>query len=159
MKEVTLTYSIKPAWDVVQQIETKINELYKPANPELLSSTSMAVSELIENAVKYSDSSPDKKSINLNFLADNKSIIIIISNPVTNQNHVDMVTRHIERIQNTDDPQKLYIERLQQLLDNPKITYTQLGLYRIAYEGKFQLSYGYESNILTVKALRKIKID
>lgn len=157
MNEVTLTYSITPAWEVVQQIEVKINELYKPADPELLSSTTMAVSELIENAVKYSNTSPAKKTINLNFYASNKSIVIIISNPVTNQNHVDMAIRHIERIQNTDDPQKLYIERLQQLLDNPRTTYTQLGLYRIAFEGKFQLSYGYENNILTVKALRKIE--
>ena len=158
MDSVTLTFSITPAWEVVRRIEAKISSLFKDVDSELLNSTTMVLSELIENAVKYSDSSPEVKSININFVADNKSIIIIISNPVSNQNNVALVKRHIVRIQNTDNPQSLYIERLQQLLDNPQITYTQLGLYRIAYEGKFKLSYGYGNNILTIKAIRKINL-
>jgi hypothetical protein len=42
-------------------------------------------------------------------------------------------------------------------MDNPKPGVSQLGLYRIAYEGEFKLDYIYQNGILTVKAERNYK--
>ncbi|MBN2547147.1 MAG: hypothetical protein JXB50_15200 [Spirochaetes bacterium] len=157
MNDVTLTFSITPAWEVVKNIEDKIRNLFHPEDSEIFYSTIMTVSELIENAVKYGSASATSKSININFVADTKNIIVIVSNPVDDEGRVKMVKNHIERINASKDPQHLYIERLQELLENPHSKNSQLGLYRIVYEGGFNLSYGYENNILTIKAMRKLK--
>lgn len=157
MGDVTLTFSITPAWEVVKNIEDKIRNIFHTDDSEIFYSTIMTVSELIENAVKYGSASPTSKSININFVADAKNIIIIVSNPVEDEGRVNVVKTHIERINNSKDPQQLYIQRLQELLENPHSKNSQLGLYRIVYEGGFSLNYGYENNILTIKALRKLK--
>jgi hypothetical protein len=62
---------------------------------------------------------------------------------------------HIDEIRNSDDPAELYTRRLQELMDNTVKGKTQLGLYRIAYEGEFSLSYRIDNSRLTIIAERK----
>jgi len=157
MNDVNLSFSINPTWEVVRNIEEKLRSIFQPDDSEIFYSTIMTVSELVENAIKYGSATQTVKSINLNFVADEKSIVIIVSNPIDNVGHLEVVKSHLDRIKNSNDPQQLYIQRLQDLLENPNIKNSQLGLYRIAYEGQFALNYGYENNILTIKAIRKLK--
>lgn len=157
MSDITLTFSITPAWEYVKAIEDKIRKTFQVDNSELVDATIMTMSELIENAVKYGSSTENAKSININFVADEKQIIIIVANPVKDETSVEIVRKHIERINSASDPLELYVQRLQELLENPNLKNSQLGLYRIAYEGNFKLAYGYENHILTIKAVRKLK--
>jgi hypothetical protein len=60
---------------------------------------------------------------------------------------------HIEKIAN-GDPMALYIQRLQEMAENPLDGATGLGLYRIAFEGGFSVSASYEQPTMTIVAER-----
>ena len=156
MKNIVLSYSITPVWQVVRNIEEKIREIFVTKNDELFNATIMVVSELVENAVKYGMDIPTVKSINFNFSVSKDVIVISVANPVDQVGHIDELKDHIHDIQNCDDPQSLYIRRLEELLENTNAKRTQLGLYRIAYEGKYDLSYEYDGKIITVNAIRTL---
>ncbi|MBN2737460.1 MAG: hypothetical protein JXR70_10805 [Spirochaetales bacterium] len=156
MSRIDFEYTITPAWEVVKTVDKKIKEIFTPNNDELLTATSMVVSELIENAVKYGEENGECRSIDFKFHTESHRIIIQVTNPVRAKDKLDIFKRHIREIEESTNPLELYTRRLQELMENPGIKKTQLGLYRIAYEGQFKLSYMLKDNILTVEAVRDI---
>ena len=61
----------------------------------------------------------------------------------------------IARVHRDPDGATLYVARLQELLADPDAS-GKLGLYRIRYEGGFQLASKYEGQVLTITATRGI---
>jgi hypothetical protein len=154
MEEINFHYSIEPAWKTIMQIEEEIKSRFKPENVSVFEATVMVVSEMIENAIKYGKSQDFTESIDFTFSVKEKLITITVSNPVEDDKHLSEFREHIQQIKNSDDPAKLYTERLRELLERKHEKKAQLGLYRIAYEGKFTLSYQYDNKLLTVNAVR-----
>ena len=114
----------------------------------------MTISELIENAVKYENATETSEAIDIRFSIEDDIITIIVSNPVTDKKHIEVLKDHINKIINAGDRRQLFTERVRNLMENEQSGKSQLGLYRIAYEGKFNLSYTYENDIITVIARR-----
>ena len=50
----------------------------------------------------------------------------------------------------------LYIGRLREMLTEASMGASQLGLYRIAYEGQFAMEYSFEDGVLEVVASRNL---
>jgi hypothetical protein len=116
----------------------------------------MAIIELVENAVKYGSSIPGKEGVEFDFKIDNNNIIIKISNGLIHEKDGITVANNINKIKSSNNPMELYIQRLKELLEKPVEGVSQLGLYRIAYEGRFNLDYSIDNNILTITAYRTI---
>ena len=148
--------SIRPTWNIVKEVGDNIEKVLKISKRELLESATMAAAELIENAVKYGEPVGNGLESCIEFEAriEDGKIIIRVMNGAMNMRNVNNVIEHIEKIKASGDPFELYTGRLNELLNNPRSGVSQLGLYRIAYEGQFTLDYEYRDNILTITAVR-----
>jgi len=158
MDEVAISFTIKPTWSIVKEVKEKASEFIETKNisREVTEATLMCSSELIENAIKYGTEKPGGDNIVFDLTTDEQKIRIMVSNGVKDSSDVKNVSEHINKIKNSDDPAKLYTERLMELMENPKPGISQLGLYRIAYEGEFKLDYEFKDSVLTIFAERPI---
>jgi len=157
--EVTISLSITPTWSILKEVREKTGDLMKKkgAGKDIIESTIMCAVELVENAIKYGASSAGGNTITFDLSTKSDTVVIKVSNGVRDECDAGNVKSHIDRIKVSGDPGRLYTERLQQLMENPRPGESQLGLYRIAYEGEFALDYKYGDGILTVAAERKYR--
>lgn len=156
--EIAINVSIKPAWSIIEDIQRKAIVFMdsKGKGKDLSEATMMCVTELIENAIKYGTEKTPSGNIDFELHVNDNQIEISVSNGIRSYDDISNLISHIEKIKNSDDPAQLYTERLMELMDNPKPGVSQLGLYRIAYEGEFKIDYRYENKILTITAKRDI---
>ena len=148
--------SIEPTWNIVLNINDRINEVLPDARIEIVDALRMVSTELVENAVKYGEPVPGMTGIEYELIVDEEMISIRVDNGVVTSSNVKEVEMSIEKIAKAKDRFKLYTARLAELMESPKLGESQLGFYRIAYEGNCDLSFKYKYNILSVMA--KIKI-
>lgn len=153
---VVVKYSINSAWGIVKEIREKVGALLKDRDRDLVNATMMTASELIENAIKYGTPVSSSTDIDFELSISDARIIINISNGIVSAADYENVKRHLDLIAQSGNPGELYTKRLIELMENPRPGVSQLGLYRIAYEGEFTLSYRFENNILTIIAARAI---
>lgn len=154
--EVTISLSITPTWSILREVRDKAESFMKQkgAAHDVVESTIMCAVELVENSIKYGSSAAGTATIHFDLGADSDRVRIMVSNGVRDEDDALRVRTNIERIKSSDDPGALYTERLQQLMEDPRPGESQLGLYRIAYEGEFTLDCTYRDGILTVLAER-----
>lgn len=145
---------IDPFWEIIKRIRERVEAALSGYAEELRHASKMTASELIENAVKYGTSVERHLGITFDFEATASKITIRVSNRVLSRADAENVCWHLEQIRAAENPETLYLQRLQTLLDHPNIERTQLGLFRIACECKFQLSCRLEQDVLTVSAVR-----
>lgn len=154
MGNFNMNLTIKPTWDIVTEVHEKTLDIMNnnDASREVREATMMVATELIENAVKYGASQPDGKSIEFDLTIVNESIMMSTKNGVREDAHAQVVMEHVNRISESNNPAELYTQRLMELLESDKAGESQLGLYRIAYEGQFNLSCVYDKGILQINA-------
>lgn len=157
--EVNISLSITPTWSILKEVQEKTERFMKnkDTKTDIIEATIMCASELVENAIKYGSSKTGQNNITFDLSTIDDRVLIKVCNGIKDENDALSVKTHIDKLKKTGDPGKLYTERLMQLMDNPKPGLSQLGLYRIAYEGEFKLDYIYQNGILTVLAERKYK--
>jgi hypothetical protein len=156
-KKDSFNVRIIPTWDIINKIEGEAAQLLQGYPDSIRDATLIVVNELVENAIKYGKQAKNCETIEFNMTVRENVIKILVANGVISDSHADNVITHIKRIQASDNPMDLYIARLHELLEKPASnTESQLGLYRIAYEGQFKLSYTYRDNIINVMAERAL---
>lgn len=155
-KAVSFWYKIDPLWDAVKQIRERVELSLMEYDEEVRDASKMTASELIENAVKYGSSIEKGAGIKFDFIASHNQIKVMVTNKIHTDDDYETLKSHIDKIKDSDNPQELYLERLQMLMDDTRLAKTQLGLFRIAYEGEFSLSYEYKNSVVTVIATRNI---
>lgn len=155
---IHLAYQIDPIWEIVKQIREQVGGALAAYPEELRQACQMTASELIENAVKYGAVVGVGAGITFDLTVTDQQITIAVSNRILAQEDYAEVQQHLARLNAAGaSAEALYLERLQTLLvmEHPEEK-TQLGLYRIAYEGQFTLQYRYEQDILTMIAAREV---
>lgn len=152
----SVKYYIDPLWDTVKKIRDEVEAILIDMGKEITDASKMTASELIENAVKYGCSIEDGTGIQFELIVEDGQIQIVVKNKILSQDDFENVRSHIDNVNASTNPQDLYLNRLMMLMENTKIAKSQLGLYRIAYEGEFKLTYDYTDSILTVTATRNV---
>ncbi|QTA91090.1 hypothetical protein [Desulfonema magnum] len=155
-KTVSFEYYIRPLWYVVGEIRDKVEALLEFEN-SLNDACKMVSSELLENALKYGTCLKRGSDTRFEFTADEKQIRIEVSNDIYSEDDYKSLKDNIDQINASDNVRNLYIERLRLMMENTKMVKSQLGLYRITYEGKFKLSYQLEDTRLTITAIRELE--
>lgn len=150
----SINIAIVPTWDKVRIVLEQTEMFLAGKDQNLISATTMSVTELIENAVKYGTMTPAGDDITFNMSVDDHAVCIEIANGVRSDEDVESVREIIDYINHTNDPQMLYVQRLKELIEDPRPGVSKLGLYRISYEGQFDLSYTFEKGVLTITARR-----
>jgi hypothetical protein len=114
----------------------------------------LAVAELAENAIKYGAANPSAGSPTLGIAAQGSAIRVRLRNPVNSRNDAKCVMEMVSRIATAPNVNALYRQRLAELFANPSLPRAQLGLLRIAFEGRFRLSCDYHDPFLELVAER-----
>lgn len=116
----------------------------------------MAVSELAENIVKYGANTEGVFAGSISIAIEEGVIRIRATNAVTNDDEGEQVKESIGQIASAPDATTMYRSRLAELLANPRLSRTQLGLFRVAIEGGFRMSCSYEPPTLAIVAERSL---
>ncbi|WP_394827728.1 DUF6272 family protein [Pendulispora albinea] len=124
-------------------------------SPSLRSATVMTTSELVENAIKYGEEVPSLLSIHLRLKADSERIFIEVANGVVTVERVRHLKSRLDEIAGSDDKEALYMSRIRALLEDPSER-GGLGLYRIGFEGGFDMNYTFVDSVVTVTAVRGV---
>ena len=147
---------LQPLWSHVRQMRKEV-ELALADHPERLrKATAMTAAELLENAIKYGESVPAAAQIVFSLTATPEFIQVQVVNGCTDREGVGELARRIERVSNVSDREEFYMARLQELLEQPEQS-GQLGIYRIGFEGGFDLACTYLSDCVTVTATRRVQ--
>lgn len=157
MTEDTLSIrsDISASWGLVKEVRDRVEALVADKGKEIAYASKMTSSELIENALKYGRSGENGDGITFSVHMHDDRIEIVVSNRVELQSDIESAMRHIRQINASSNAQELYRNRLHELMAGSKSGKTQLGLYRIAYEGAFGLSCACTDKMLTITATRK----
>ena len=157
-RSAIFSYHINPLWDIIRDIRGDVEKKLEGYDEDLRKAAAMAASELVENAVKRGTCQDGKgNGIEVCFTANESQIWIEVTNTARSGEDLSALKRHIRLISETDDPWELYVQRLTLLMEDTEEAKTRLGLYRIAYEGRFRLTCTIDKNTVTVTAVRNIK--
>lgn len=147
---------MKPKWSNIHIVQDKLEKRLKKEDKGYIDNIKMVAGELLENSVKYYMKYNIKKPVDFVFEKD-KEITISIKNQWVKDDDILSLIKVIARINESINPYNLFLERLQEILDNRIKGESKLGLLRIASEGGFSLSYEYNNERLSIYAKKRIK--
>jgi len=157
---MSFSISIEPEWNVIKKIRDAIDsdDLIAKQNSDFIEATRLVSIELVENALKYSDSQKGSKPVRFSFHINvtDKECIVKVTNPCTDAQKKQFIKRTLDEIK-TGDPFELYVARLEQLKDNPD-GFSRMGLYRIAYEAEFEMDAEFNEEGVTISARKELEI-
>ena len=151
----SVNVSLPHTWDHVRQIRGRVAEVLKEAESSLRTATVMVTSELVENAVKYGEAVPAAQQIRVALTVSETAIVIKVSNGSSDSSGVAALARRVDEIMSAPDRSVLYFTRLEELMSAPT-EQGKLGLYRIAFEGEFDIQLTYHDQVVTMTATRRI---
>lgn len=153
--EKRLNIEIPATWQFVRNVKRMVEDVLKEHSEKVRYSAGMVASELVGNAIKYADHDGGYAPPRMQVVVTDDLLSIEVTNAVRSVDDWKEVEGRIERMSKSRSKEEFYLNRLQELLNNPsKQRGSQLGLYRIGYEGEFALSCTYAEKALTIRAVR-----
>lgn len=150
-----VAYHIKSQWKTINDIKNNIKDALKGKDKDLVYDAQMVVSELCENAVKYGENG-DLDDILIELFYSDELIKIKVVNNLHSLESLNEVIQCLTKIQESNDLEALYTQRLYELMNKTKVGRSKLGFYRIAYESQFSLTWKHRGGVLTIIAERHL---
>jgi hypothetical protein len=151
-------FEIPLVWDSVSKIRLEVGVLFSSYVDEVRDRAVMIASELAENIVKYGAVIDDERVGFITVYLSEEQFSIHSHNAVGDIRHVQAVEAIIEEINDSDDPSKLSISRLRELIAGSVDGPSQLGLLRVATDGNSDLSCKFGDTVLTIEAVHRDSI-
>lgn len=150
-----LSLDIPGTWQFVRSIKRLIEDTLGDFPESFRYSASMVAAELVGNAIKYTDRTASPALPRFSMEITGTRVVIAVSNTVTSAERIREVKTRIDQLAVPANREALYLQRMEELLSGNS-TGSQLGLYRIGYEGAFDLSctYSESEQLLTIRASR-----
>jgi hypothetical protein len=143
------------SWTTIDTILVDITNAYPDTASDTWYDIVMSVTELLENAIKYGRFE-DKDSIGIKVIRDDNTVIIEVVNRVARLDDLETAKEYIDMINASNDLKVLFTRQLQYLMENPVRERSRLGLFRMAYEGQFALSYDLKNDSLHITAKKQV---
>ncbi len=156
--EAHLQLTFAPMWPNVRDIRQRVGAALGDCPAQLRSAAIMTASELVENAIKYGESVPAADTVTFVLDASPERLTMRVVNGSTNALGVAELERRVQELRAAEDKQALYLARLEQLLADADES-GKLGIYRIGFEGGFDLQLEYMNHVVTVTATRTANAD
>lgn len=154
--QLLVKFTIPPAWRMIDEVRGRIAaDTVIKNDAELLDATTMACSELLENAVKYGYHEPDAEPVTLQLRVTDDELRIEVRNGLGDPGDLERLVEIVDRLRD-GDPAELYNQRLIEIAMNPETDSGRLGLFRIAYEGGFRLARRTEGRSVIIIAIREL---
>ncbi len=155
--DARLELSFQPMWPNVRKIRQEVSAVLDSCSPRLRDAAVMTASELVENAIKYGESVPGAPSVTFSLYVEAGQLRIRVVNGSTNAAGVAELARRVRELASATDKQTLYMARLEELLAHSDES-GKLGVYRIGFEGGFELACDYTNSVVTVTATRNADV-
>lgn len=152
----TYTQEIPIAWHHVRDARKIVQEALGAHDKELRDAAVMTMSELVENAMKHGESVPRMPGATFTLTVDEDALRIEVANGIGSDESLSRLKACILAIAAAPDKEALYLERLREILESPSDG-GRLGLFRIAFEGGFDLTCTNEDQVVTVSARRALR--
>jgi hypothetical protein len=149
-----LTCAIPMAWDQLRVIRRNTHARLAHYGDAVGSVCAMAAVELVENAIKYGEQVDGLANGSFDLDDREGQIRITVRSGCCRRDHVEEIARRLRSIREVPDRGELFRARAMELLMDPQQT-GGLGLYRVAFEGGFDLEYEYDEHRLTMIATRR----
>lgn len=157
MDPTVLELSLPPEWDSVRAGWGACRGLLAAAGlpEEETDALSMVAQELIENAVKYGGGGDE--AIRVSLRVETAGITVEVRSRVPADGaHLETLGGAVEELRACPDPYQAWVERLQRAAGRADGRGgSELGLARIAYEGRCALAYRVDAGVLAVSAVYK----
>ena len=140
-------------WQRVREVRARVAEVAAGLPAEVRDAAVMVTAELVENAIKYGESVPRCQDVNVLVSIQPDQVVIEVVNGASDASLLTELFERVQQIQTSDDRESLYIGRLSEMLATPGVG-GKLGLYRIGFEGNFNLECRHDDQVLTVRATR-----
>jgi len=151
--EAHLELTFEPMWPNVRKIRQQVSTALEACRQELRSAAMMTASELVENAIKYGENVAGAPTVTFSLEATANQLVIRVVNGSTNAAGVAELERRVMELATATNKQALYLARLEQLLAHADDS-GKLGIYRIGFEGGFDLALDYQNSVVAVTATR-----
>lgn len=115
----------------------------------------MVASELVENAIKYGENVANHPGIEVSLVCDEHTLSLTVANGASSSAAVHELKRHTDALAQSPDKSELYMKRMLALMDHPDGC-SRLGLYRIGFEGQFDLECSYDDGVVRMTATRAL---
>ena len=152
----TYTQEIPIAWHHIRDARKLVQDALSEHEDGLRDAVGMTMSELLENAMKYGESVAGMSGASFTLTVTDDEIRIEVKNGIAAPEPLALLRSSIDAIAKAPDKEALYVERLQEILEHPSAG-GRLGLFRVAYEGGFDLSCRHDDPIVTVMARRRLR--
>jgi anti-sigma regulatory factor (Ser/Thr protein kinase) len=157
MQDARIELSFQPMWPNVRKIRQEVGAALEACSSDLREAAVMTASELVENAIKYGESVPAAPAVTFSLEATPGQLRIRVVNGSTNASGVAELARRVNELSRATDRQALYLARLEELLAHADES-GKLGVYRIGFEGGFDLECNYTNSVVTVTATRNADV-
>ena len=142
-----------PRWTYISSVRKFLASFFLIglSDKERAEQISMAASELLENAIKYS--SEESSHLKIEVTRCGGEIDVAVENPAEPQ-QINVLRREFALI-NSADPEEAYLKRMEEAARG--VGQSRLGLIRIRYEAGAQLRLETGDRVVTVHAIFSIE--
>lgn len=143
---------LRDAWEELARVRAAIEEYFAESTEEFRTAATMAGLELAENVIKHgSGASVGSLTVSVR----EGEVLIATQNQVVSTQRASVVCARIQEIADRG-AREMYMTRMLELMQQPSGEGSGLGLFRIAYEGAFQLSSEVLGDRLCIYARRRL---
>jgi len=143
---------LRDAWEELARVRAAIEEYFAESTEEFRAAATMVGLELAENVIKHgSGSSVGSVTVSVR----DGEVVIATQNQVVSTQRASVVSGRIQDIADRG-AREMYMTRMLELMQQPSGQGSGLGLFRIAYEGAFQLSCEILGDRLCIYARRRL---
>ena len=143
------------AWHFIERVRETASEALASAPEELCQATVMAASELAENVVKYGRPLGEDDTGRITVSAEPAAVVVRSESGATAE-QARRALDVIDAVRSTEDIAALYVARLTTMATETNDKGSELGLLRVAFEGRFALSGSFDGRLLISEATRSI---
>lgn len=152
----TATFVLPGLWTQIKAIRHEVKDMLRDYGDQVESSAAVAVTELVENAVKYGSSVGNNAGVVVEVRVSRGQLVIRVSNSVDNPSSVERLLQHVAQLESGGDPVEAFQRRLEELSQG-RTESTGLGVFRVAAEGGFYIKTEVADSVVTVVATRDLE--
>lgn len=145
-----------PDWSEIGRIREHVALAVSGLGPALRQAAVMVASELVENAIKYGESTPGAPGIEVSVVREHTRLSITVANGTRDEEVARRLQGYTEALAASPDKLGLYVARVQSLADMPEPR-SRLGIHRIGVEGGFALRCSHGDGVLRMTATRDLE--
>jgi hypothetical protein len=138
-----------PRWKYIAVVRAFIQNFLAISftDPSLADKLAMAISELLENAVKYASGNDDETSVNVALNPENDGFSVSVTNSSTPESIASLKANWANAMEG--EPLAAYIKKMQEAAVRTD-SKSQLGIVRIRYETGADMALSVDGNKVTI---------